>query len=155
MTKAILSILLVISLVLSGCGQKTTGQQVTSIVQTTTQQISTSLPELSAENRIGPVPATTTIIASTKEFTVEGDDKGLYPSSLAVKSGDMVKITFKVRTDNVYYGGLSFRSNYFNTGSIKPGDSNTVDFTADKTFTFTSYWPSSNVKKADGTVLVN
>ncbi len=90
-----------------------------------------------------------------KEFTIEADDDGLYPSeTINVNKGDKVSIIFKVRKTGVYYGGLDFKSSVFNTGAVLPGQSTTVEFTAEDTFTFTSYWPKKNVKKADGKVVV-
>ena len=92
---------------------------------------------------------------SIKEFTVEADDYGFYPGApLIVAPGSQIKIAFIVRTTNVYYGGLDFRSSKFQTVAAKPGDSATVEFTADSSFTITSYWPSSGVKKADLKVMV-
>lgn len=92
-----------------------------------------------------------------KEFTVEGDDLGLYPDTITVNNGDLVKITFKVREEKVYYGGLDFRSenDYFDTGKVLPGGIETVEFTADESFSYTSYWPSSGVEKATGQIIVN
>lgn len=87
-------------------------------------------------------------------FTVVADDNGLYPQTVTVPKDAIVNITFKVRTQNVYYGGLDFRSTKFNTGTVKPGGETTVQFTADESFTYTSYWPVSNRKKADGTINV-
>ncbi|MEK6932845.1 MAG: hypothetical protein AABW56_03575 [Nanoarchaeota archaeon] len=100
-----------------------------------------------------PIQEETT--TNTKEFTVEGDDYGLYPETLSVNKGDNVMIIFKVRQDKVYYGGLDFRSDYFNTGKILPGGTITVEFTADQTFEYKSYWPASNALKATGTINVN
>ena len=57
-----------------------------------------------------PVQDTTQAI---KGFTIEADDLGLYPETLTVNKCDKVKITFKVRQDKVYYGGLDFKSDYF------------------------------------------
>lgn len=89
------------------------------------------------------------------EFTLEADDLGFYPTStLTIPNGALVKLTFVVRTTNVYYGGLDFRSKKFNTPSVKPGDSYTVEFTADESFDFTSFWPLSGVEKQRGKVAV-
>lgn len=99
-----------------------------------------------------PAPAPTPI---TESFTVEADDSGFYPATIKVTKGDTVKITFKVRTDNVYFGGLRIISgDLFNTGALVPGGSNTVQFKATSNVTFSSYWPSSGVHKADGTVII-
>jgi flagellin-specific chaperone FliS len=89
------------------------------------------------------------------EFTLEADDSGFYPqSTLEVPKGAKVKITFVVRTSNVYYGGLEFRSSKFETRQVRPGEKATVEFVADESFTFTSYWPLSGVQKATGRVIV-
>lgn len=90
-------------------------------------------------------------------LTVKGDDYTLDPKVVQVTKGSLVKITFVVSKDNVYYGGLDFRSdkgNYFNTGKILPGGSKEVTFTADQSFSYTSYWPSSGVVKATGQINV-
>jgi len=92
---------------------------------------------------------------SLKEFTIEGDDYGLYPDTITVNQGDRVKITFKVRENKVYYGGLDFRSSVWgDTGKVLPGASTVVEFIAQNTFTYRSYWPSSNRLKATGTINV-
>lgn len=97
-----------------------------------------------------PTPIPQTTIPIPKSFTLEADDAGFYPSStLTVVKGTPVTITFNVRTDTVYYGGLDFRSDHFPTAAALPGQSATVQFTADKSFVITSYWPSSGVRKAD------
>lgn len=92
--------------------------------------------------------------APQEEFTIEADDNGFYPEDISVGPNQQVRITFKVREQNVYFGGLDIRSAVFNTGAIKPGESKTVEFTSTQSFGFTSYWPSSNVEKADGRVIV-
>lgn len=86
----------------------------------------------------------------TKEFAIEADDIAFYPPTpITVAKNTLVTITFVVRSTNIYYGGLDFRSPKFNTEPIKPGGSTVVQFTADTSFTITSYWPASGVKKAD------
>ncbi len=142
MIKSIISALLIVAIALSGCGQNVETTTSTTTIQATTE--TTQMPKVTS---VLPMPKAEVIV-------IEADDNGNYPTSITVNEGDNVKVTFKVREDNVYYGGLDFRSSYFNTGKIRPGSSKTVEFIADKTFTYTSYWPSSNVKKADGTVVV-
>ena len=99
-----------------------------------------------------PLPITA---MNTKEFNIEGDDSNLYPGKITVNKNDKVKITFKVKQQGVYYGGLDFTSDYFSTGTIKPGEQKTIEFIADKTFTFISYWPATSVEKARGQIIVN
>lgn len=96
---------------------------------------------------ITPLPSTTSL---SSQFEIEADDNGFYPASpIAVEKGTKVKIVFKVRSSGVYFGGLDFRSTKFKTAAIPPGGSTTVEFIADESFTITSYWPASGVKKAD------
>jgi len=83
-------------------------------------------------------------------FRIEGDDYILAPDNVTAKKGGNVTIEFYVRTSGVYYGGLQFNSSYFDTGAMKKGESKNVSFVADRNFTFTSYWPASKVRKADG-----
>jgi len=73
------------------------------------------------------------------EFKVEADDYGFYPSFLEVTKGAKVILTFYVRNENVYYGGLEFRSEKFKTNSVKPGQSTKIEFVADKDFMIESY----------------
>ncbi len=89
------------------------------------------------------------------EFVIEADDDGFYPALINIERGQRIKLTFKVRTDNVYYAGLQIKGPSFDTGPIVPGSQRTVSLKPDATFTFTSYWPSSGVKKTDGRVVVS
>lgn len=105
-----------------------------------------------------PVPGTSGVQEKIviSQYILEADDYGFYPNStITVAKGENVKLTFKVRTSNVYYGGLEFRSPKFNTGAVKPGESTTVEFVANESFAFTSYWPVTNIVKANGNVVVN
>ncbi|MEK7664429.1 MAG: Kazal-type serine protease inhibitor domain-containing protein [Patescibacteria group bacterium] len=89
------------------------------------------------------------------QILLEADDNGFYPNSdIKVRREENVKITFKIRTTNVYYAGLDIRSSKFNTGKINPGESKTVEFIAEESFTFTSYWPASEIVKANGKVTI-
>ncbi len=111
---------------------------------TTTTTTTTTLPT-----------ATLPQTVSAKSFTIEADDSGFYPSSqIEVNKGENVTITFKVRQSGVYYGGLQIKSSVFDTGAVSPGGSKSVSFTATESFTFTSYWPLTSTKKADGKVMV-
>ncbi|MDP3991886.1 MAG: hypothetical protein Q8P79_00030 [Nanoarchaeota archaeon] len=89
---------------------------------------------------------------SVKEFSIEADDSGFYIDgadigSISAGSGETLKITFNVRTTNVYYAGLDFRGCGKTTEKVSPGGSTLVEFTAASTCTITSYWPSSGVVK--------
>jgi len=65
-----------------------------------------------------------------------------------VSAGDIVEITFMVKTTNVNFGGLDFRGGPVDTGTINPGKSKTISFTAEETFKIIPYWPSSGTKKS-------
>jgi hypothetical protein len=96
----------------------------------------------------------TTQTQTLTEAKVEADDYGFYPSSLEFIKGAKVKLYLYVKSNNVYYGGLDFRSEKFKTEPIKPGQKAEVEFIADKDFIIESYWPLSNVKKAELKVVV-
>jgi hypothetical protein len=91
---------------------------------------------------------------SLTEAKVEADDYGFYPSSLEFTKGAKVKLYLYVKSSNVYYGGLDFRSEKFKTEPVKPGQKTELEFIADKDFIIESYWPLSNVKKAELKVIV-
>jgi hypothetical protein len=96
----------------------------------------------------------TTQTQTLTEAKVEADDYGFYPPSLEFTKGAKVKLYLYVRSNNVYYGGLDFRSEKFKTEPIKPGQNTEVEFIADKDFIIESYWPLSNVKKGELKVIV-
>ena len=146
MKKLILILFLLSTLVLAGC---------TSNENTYTPSQNAPVVNQPENNQQEIKVNEPTQVTQVKEFTIEADDLGLYPSTLTVNKGDIVKITFKVRNEKVYYGGLDFRSNVFNTGKILPGSTGNVEFTAQNTFTYTSYWPASNREKATGIINVN
>lgn len=99
-------------------------------------------------------PAESTAAVAIKEIKLEADDSGFYPdSAIRVAKGSKVRLTFAIRSTNVYYGGLDIRSDVFKTSVIKPGSSATVEFTANESFEFTSYWPLTGIKKATGRVV--
>ncbi len=96
----------------------------------------------------------TNISVTHQNFTVRADDYILDPKEITVKTGMNVTIKFLVSADKVYYGGLDFKGPWGNSGAIAPGAAGEVSFIADENFTYTSYWPSSSARKADGYVKV-
>ena len=109
-------------------------------------------PPISIPGPVLPVPPPVLL----KTFIIEADDAGFYPNgNLTVNKGDTVKITFKVRSTGVYFGGLDFRgAPYFTSPKVLPGGETTVEFTADQSFTYSSYWPASSILKSSGTITV-
>lgn len=86
--------------------------------------------------------------ATATSFTVNANDESADLTTLNVKKGDQITVTFKVDNNEVYHGGLEFRSDVVSSKPIKTGGSDTVTFTADKSFDFTPFWYQSNIQKA-------
>lgn len=106
-----------------------------------TAPVSTPTPPSSNNNPDQPPPS------AVQSFSVTADDNGATPLEITVAKGTIVDLTFNVSAQNVYHGGLEFKSSVINTGTIQPGGSKTVAFTANDSFSFTPYWPDSGVKK--------
>jgi hypothetical protein len=85
--------------------------------------------------------------ATGTAFTINANDESADITTLNVKKGDKITVTFNVKEDGTYHGGLQFDSDVVNSKPILPGKSDTVTFTADKSFDFTPYWYQSSVKK--------
>lgn len=116
-------------------------------------------PATSKPTTVNPTPPTSAtkpgttmqhqaIPQPTANFTVSADDNTAIPTSISATRGQMVSVTFKVSSQNVYHAGLDFRSPVISTGTISSGQSKTISFTADQSFDFTPYWPASNTKKS-------
>ncbi|MBI3032999.1 cupredoxin domain-containing protein [Candidatus Woesearchaeota archaeon] len=94
--------------------------------------------------------------STNKEFVISADEKQFNPDSITVKKGSKVKINFNFNDDHIYFGGLDIKSEYFNL-KYKKSDkikTKTVEFTAEKTFSYSGYWPATNAKKASGKIVV-
>lgn len=87
-----------------------------------------------------PTPDPVTVIILANDITAD-------PKTITVEEGAEVTLIFQVDTQNVAFGGLDFRSPVVDTGTISPGESETVSFTALASFDFTPFWPSSGVMK--------
>lgn len=83
------------------------------------------------------------------------DDNTSSQTTISVSRGTKVNITFNV-ADGTDDGGLQFKSDdgSVDSGRIKPGESKTVSFTAEKSITIKPYAPYSQIKK-NYTVKVN
>jgi archaellum component FlaF (FlaF/FlaG flagellin family) len=83
------------------------------------------------------------------EVTVTATDDNADHTTISIKKGASVKLTFKVSQDGVYHGGLQFKSTdpAIDSGPIAPGKTKTITFTANKSFSFQPYWYASGVKK--------
>jgi hypothetical protein len=94
-----------------------------------------------------PPPSSVTPTSSPiQAFTIAADDAGANPTEITVNKDSIVQMTFNIGQD-VYYGGLDFRSTEVNTGTINAGQSKTISFKATNSFFFTPYWPASQIAK--------
>ncbi|MDO8560713.1 MAG: DUF5667 domain-containing protein [bacterium] len=115
----------------------------------------TNVPVNPQTQSVSPINTEVREISVSTLYKLEADDSGFYPSGvITVKNGTKVSLTFIVRNENVYYGGLSFRSPKFKIEALKPGGIQTVEFVADESFGFSSYWPLTDVLKASGKIVV-
>lgn len=89
--------------------------------------------------------------------SANADEGNFAPGGITVDQGDSVTITFSVPAGDPYCCGAQVKGDggQFDTGTIAKGGSQMVTFTATSSFNFTSYWPSSGISKASGTVTVN
>lgn len=103
-------------------------------------------PAISASTSAS-VTVVTNPTPAPKSFSVNGNDESADLTSITVAKGTPVTITFGADAQGTYHGGLDFRSSVVNTGPIAPGSTKTVTFTAESSFNFTPYWPSTNIAK--------
>ncbi len=78
----------------------------------------------------------------TKEFTIVGEDFKLTPNAIWVEVGDTVKITFTNQGSVIHalvISGFNVR-----TSVLSPGESETIEFTADREGVFAIYCPVAN-----------
>lgn len=119
------------------------GSNMTSSPQASTPPSKSATPSPTAQTS----GTTNSPSGATQSFTVNGDDSSADLTTINVKKGMPVSITFNVKANTVYHGGLDFRSSQISTGTIAPGSSKTINFTATNSFTFTPYWPATNTAK--------
>ncbi len=107
-------------------------------------------------------PAST---SSTKEFSIMVSEKGVIgEKTFTVKKGDLVKLTITVDVKDVSFNGeqiiapaqkgLKPEEYIFDSDHVKPGQSKTFEFIAEKSFDFGVYWPGPSVLKGKGHFVV-
>lgn len=101
----------------------------------------------------GPTTTTTTTTGSIKTFTVEGGDFFFKPNTIKVKKGDTVKIIFQSSAGQHDFVIDEFK---VRTKLIRSGESETVEFVADKTGSFEYYCSVAQHRKLGmkGTLIV-
>ena len=127
----------IIALLAAGCS-KTVTTTPTGDNGTDTYQVSPS-----PQSEITPAPtatssiqsqATTTTPSVVKTFTVTGTNFAFSPNKLTVNLGDTVKIIFK--NSGSYSHNLGIDQFNLATKTISPGETDTIQFVADKAGTF-------------------
>ena len=155
MNKKVIAVIIIV-LVLGVAGVLVFGRKSPSDKTAHSNTSGSSSTQKSSESGNTSAANNETTISSSKSFTVSANDNSADQESITVAKGTKVSLTFKVETSGVYHGGLQFKSTnpQLDSGPIAPGDSKTVTFTADHTFSFQPYWYASGVKK-DYLVTVN
>ena len=144
----IILVVIVLLVIVGGIVWSMQGSSSTQTPVTTTQTTTTTTTTNPPENSILPVNANGHVSASkTDNFTIHADDTSADVTTIDAAIGDIVNITFVVNASTTYHGGLDFRSSLINSGTITPGASKTITFTAANSFSFTPYWPSTNIAK--------
>jgi len=96
------------------------------------------------------VPKAETPQPGMREYAVEADDHGFYPSTIKAKIGELVRINFSFRDDSIYFGGLDVKGPFPTIQyKLKGEQPLAAEFTMKGETKITSYWPSSGVKKAE------
>ena len=95
------------------------------------------------------VPKAETMQEGVREYIVEADDNGFYPSTIKAKIGEKVRINFKFRDASIYFAGLDVFGPFEDIKyKLKGEQPVTREFTMKEEVRITSYWPASGVKKA-------
>ncbi len=114
---------------------------------TTTQTPAVTTSDNSTTTTAIPTTAASAPAATSQSFKVNGNDATTDLKTITVAKGTNVSITFGADAGTTYHGGLDFRSSVISTGTITPGSTKTITFVADKSFSFTPYWPATNIAK--------
>jgi len=85
-------------------------------------------------------------MGDVKEFTVNGSNFAFAPSTITVKKGDRVRITFK---DDDGFHDLRIDGYDVGTSRVQTGQESVVEFTADKAGSF-AYYCSVGQHRANG-----
>ncbi|HSX15248.1 MAG TPA: cupredoxin domain-containing protein [Candidatus Saccharimonadales bacterium] len=147
--KKVVIIVVIAAVVVGGGAVLLTSNKSKSANQASKQTAQTSTPKENSTDQATTQTSTPTEQAGTKTVAITADDTSATPDTVNVNQGDKVVITFNVKNQGVYHGGLEFKSAdpVIESDPIDPGESGNVTFTATKSFKFTPYWYQSGVKK--------
>ena len=129
-------------------GSYTTNQAGQYQYPTTTQQQVTTVPSTASAN---PSPSSS---ATAMQVTVSGTEFAFSPSTVTVKMGQPVQITFK--NDGQYPHNFTLADLNVQTKTIQPGQQDTITFTPTKTgsFTYICTVPGHADRGMKGTLIV-
>ena len=149
MKKVIVIVIIAAVVVGGGAVLLTSGKSKNNASETSKTSTSSSAPKANSTDEATTDTATPTEQAGTKTVSITADDTSATPDTVNVNQGDKVVITFNVKSQGVYHGGLEFKSAdpVIESDPIQPGSSGNVTFTATKSFKFTPYWYQSGIKK--------
>lgn len=148
---AVVVVLLVVGLIIHAAGSSNnSAQQTASSTQAAQDTQSATISSTSVTTQTTVTQGSASAPKATpaaRHFTVNGNDATADVKSISVSEGIPVSITFGADAGTTYHGGLDFRSSVINTGTIVPGTTKTITFTPTKSFSFTPYWPATNIAK--------
>jgi hypothetical protein len=99
-------------------------------------------PEISVRPENSPEASP---VQKGKLVRIEVDDNAAGRYSISVKKETMVELTLIVVPENVFHGGIDFRSPVISTGVILPGSSKIVKFVAENSFELVPYYADSGL----------
>lgn len=92
---------------------------------------------------------------SVKTFNIDITYSEIIPENINVNKGDVVVINFKT-TEESHPNGIRILSpGWKDSPNLRPGQTFTVEFTAENSFTYRMFWLAGNLLRATGTVTVN
>lgn len=92
---------------------------------------------------------------TVRNFNVEIGSSSLSPENLEVNKGDIVVINFMASEDSHSNGIRILSPGWKDSPVLKPGQSFTVEFSAEKSFSYNMFWLAGNLLRATGRVSVN
>lgn len=143
--KVILGIIVLVIVVLSG-------YFAVKAMKNTPVPIPTPVVEQQTSQPTTPTASPTASVM--QEITVEGNEFAFIPSTITVKQGEAVKVTFK--NTGKYPHNFTLTDLSIQTKTIQSGEEDTVTFTPDKTgsFTYVCTVPTHADKGMKGTLTV-
>ncbi len=154
MLQKLFGIFLILLLILFGWAFYNAAQKMkknSSASPTPTQTMVVASPSVFRSPSPGDTPSATPEASGTPQarmrlVSIDVDNSGAGETRVPVVSGMVVRLTINVMPDNVDPQGLRFTSPVISSGTIAPGTSKTMEFTASRSFTLTGYAVSTGAQ---------